>query len=57
MIYNYLQKMFTHSGKKNNGNKNNKKNIFNKMKEDVQMLKPKKHVNKFGRLTYHPKLK
>ena len=27
------------------------KNIFNKMKEDVGMLKPKKHVNKVGRLT------
>ena len=24
------------------------KNIFNKMKEDVGMLKPKKHVNKVG---------
>ena len=29
------------------------KNIFNKMKEDVGMLKPKKHVNKVGRLTYN----
>ena len=28
-----------------------KKNIFNKMKEDVGMLKPQKHVNKVGRLT------
>ena len=27
------------------------KNIFNKMKEDVGMSKPKKHVNKAGRLT------
>ena len=27
------------------------KNIFNKMKEDVGMLKPKKHANKVGRLT------
>ena len=43
--------MFTSFRKKNNGNKNDKKNIFNKMKEDVGMLKPKKHVNKVGRLT------
>ena len=27
------------------------KNISNKMREDVWMLKPKKHANKFGRLT------
>ena len=27
------------------------KNIFNKMKEDVGMSKPKKHANKVGRLT------
>ena len=27
------------------------KNIFNKMKEDVGMLKLKKHANKVGRLT------
>ena len=26
------------------------------MKEDVRMLKPKKHVNKVGRLTEDPKL-
>ena len=31
---------------KNNGNKNNKKNISIKMKEDVGMSKPKKHANK-----------
>ena len=44
--------MFTSFRKKknNNGNKNYKKNIFTKMKEDVGMLKPKKHANKVGRL-------
>ena len=34
--------------KQNNGNKNDKKTFS---KEDVGMLKPKKHVNKVGRLT------
>ena len=31
-------------------------NIFTKMKENVGMLKPKKHVNKVGRRTYDLKL-
>ena len=32
--------------------KNNKKTFSIKMKGDVGTLKPKKHVNKVGRLTY-----
>ena len=40
-----------HSGKKNNGNKNNKNTFSIKMKEDVGTSKPKKHANKVGRLT------
>ena len=50
--YNLHQYFYSHhSGKKNNGNKNNKKTFSIKMKEDVVMSKPKKHANKVGRLT------
>ena len=37
--------MFTSSEKKQTMETRIIKNIFNKMKEDVGMLKPKKHVN------------
>ena len=36
---------------KRNYNKNNKKTFSIKMKEDVRTSKPKKHVNKVGKLT------
>ena len=50
--YNLHQYCYSHnSGEKNNGNKNNKKTFSMKVKEDVWMSKPKKHVNKVGRLT------
>ena len=42
-----------HSGKKSNGNKNNKKTFPIKRKEDVGMSKPKKHANK---VRWDPKL-
>ena len=32
------------------------RNIFTKTKEDVGKLKPEKHVNQVGRLTYDRKL-
>ena len=32
------------------------KSIVTQMKEDVGILKPKKHANKVGRLIYDPKL-
>ena len=58
MVYNSqqyfcnLQKnIHTIREKKKNVNKNNKKTLSIKMKEDVGMLKPKKHGNKVGRLT------
>ena len=59
MIYNSITPAFLLSTKNVRIIQKNKtvktrimKNIFNKMKEDVGMLKPKKHVNKVGRLTY-----
>ena len=46
-----INKKYSHqSEKKHNGNKNNKKHSI-KIKEDIGMSKPKKHVNKVGRLT------
>ena len=58
MIYNSITPAFLLSTKNVRIIQKNKtvktrimKNIFNKMKEDVGMLKPKKHVNKVGRLT------
>ena len=49
-----MYKKYSHySGKKSNGNKNNKKTFPIKMKEDVGMSKPKKHANK---VRWDPKL-
>ena len=47
ILYVIYKKIF----KKNNGNKNNKKTISIKVKEDVGMPKPQKHANKVGKLT------
>ena len=53
MISYAIYKTYSHSEKKTNGKKNNKRTFPIKMKEDVGMSKPKKDANK---VRWYPKL-